>query len=1426
MFRARLKRGLQDEDSRRRMIDAALADAAAAYKKGQEEAAREAILRLQDLFDQNGIDRTELLAAAANAFREDRYWVHELGEFLTRKSTLTRDELDLLTFCAEACPTELGFWNRLFREKRDDDDVLALMQRREACVRGLWRYFDPAGTGDWPDRATREDARRLFNRSLDDTVMMLLAEDRRDEGAVRILRSALQLDPTRLDILGRLAAIIVERDSTEAGDVALTLEAVLKTTVPLEIRLWAARSLLAIPGQWENGVDMLRQLHEQHPNDHAIVEALISALKEADQLAPQDEEVVTYWLGEHPADLRCLELLADFFAAQQRLDEQALAVYQRACAHGPKRRTYLRLMARSHASREEWSGVIAIFDRLRGEGGDAEDLVIPLATAYSEFERVDAEACDAYQRAIAMGSLSRKVHEVYCRYLYIHQRTQPESVRQFSHTLDNFPDCSWARLGMAAHHLRARDFGRALEHAVAVLAAKPEDGEACSLAARALSLDFSRPQLARLARLDAPVLARVFAEAYRLAPDAGPIAMAHARRLLADGVRTEETVRVLGEVCRRNPDAVDLRIDRADILWELGDAKNAVAIYRELYGRWTGGAGLPRSITPEMRRHVLLRIATHAIQPPGPDEVDLALLMEAAAEPRVDPRIVVAAARLAVTHGVDHPIKWELIQRAAELDPADPLLERAMAEGLAARGEPAMAWRLVLRLLGKPEHEEEVISLMRGLAATTPATGHDPAMVGELRARLAGRGFTTSLLLAAMELLLAGGRRSEAGDLSLLQRLHAAFPRNQRIRHWLAQALSHAGDIQAAERLLSDLVTEAPSNDDAILELARTHARLGAHTRENLRVARAAVALEPDDPDLLLHLAAIEIEIGQPRPAARRLAQLLQDDPSLHPRVLALLDAHRDITLATSHLLVVLATARLRAGRIEETLRALGKLQAHYQHHLPEMLSLYEEVLAAQPENLVARMERAVLFRLCGRVEEAVADLEVAHRVAPDNLDVLREYAGALQQKLNTLGRPDPDLCVRVGEMRLRLGNEDTAYELAEMAVRTDPRNDPALLLMARLQLQEGALSACASTIQKLGNRAGALSLIQQLASAYADQGEHLRAVEVLTDAVEVAGPQRHLLEQLRSLYQEQARTKQSAPLRQEIFGALSDRAKTRYELREEIGSGSMGVVYKAHDRELDEIVVLKILPEHFAANDKAVTRFRNEAKAARKLAHTNIVRIHDFGEEAGRKHISMEYVAGGDLREYLLRHGGRIERERAIQIIRQVASALAHAHAEGILHRDIKAANILLTTSGKAKLSDFGISALMEEVSGIPEGSPMGSQAIIGTPLYMAPEQFRGEPLSPATDLYATGVLFYELLTGKPPFTRGSISYHHQFSQPARPDSIPDGLWAILARLLEKEPRARYQSAEDFIRALDEYLDAERRESMLPPLPPRPLVG
>jgi serine/threonine-protein kinase len=255
-----------------------------------------------------------------------------------------------------------------------------------------------------------------------------------------------------------------------------------------------------------------------------------------------------------------------------------------------------------------------------------------------------------------------------------------------------------------------------------------------------------------------------------------------------------------------------------------------------------------------------------------------------------------------------------------------------------------------------------------------------------------------------------------------------------------------------------------------------------------------------------------------------------------------------------------------------------------------------------------------------------------------------------------------------------------------------------------------------------------------------------------------------------------------------------------RYELQELVGTGGMSSVYKAHDRLLERAVALKMLHERFAADGEQVERFRHEARAVAQLSHPNIVTVIDRGEQDGRQFIVFEYVDGENLKQLVVREAPLAVGD-AVRLVLQIARALGFAHQHGLVHRDVKPQNVLLPEGGEAKVTDFGIARSVEVQGGITQ-----TGTVMGTSDYIAPEQARGVKATAQTDVYALGIVLYELLTGEVPFTGDNfvaVAMQH-INEPVpsvrelRPDVSPR-LDAALRRALAKSPRDRFPSMDAF---------------------------
>ncbi|HYL15372.1 MAG TPA: protein kinase [Terriglobales bacterium] len=261
-----------------------------------------------------------------------------------------------------------------------------------------------------------------------------------------------------------------------------------------------------------------------------------------------------------------------------------------------------------------------------------------------------------------------------------------------------------------------------------------------------------------------------------------------------------------------------------------------------------------------------------------------------------------------------------------------------------------------------------------------------------------------------------------------------------------------------------------------------------------------------------------------------------------------------------------------------------------------------------------------------------------------------------------------------------------------------------------------------------------------------------------------------------------------------------------RYEILNLLGEGGMGAVYKARDRELDRLVALKVIRPELAYSPAILQRFKQELILARQVTHKNVIRIYDLGEADGVKFLTMEYVEGTDLKT-LLHDQGKFAPADAVRIMQQICRALDASHSEGVIHRDLKPSNVMLDKQGKVLVMDFGLARTHESKGLTLTG------ALVGTPEYMAPEQAKGQPVDAQSDIYAAGLIFYELLTGKVPYPADSAlqSLMKRTQERATPvsqleNTVPRILSGIVGRCLEPDRRNRYQCAAELLADLEAY--------------------
>jgi hypothetical protein len=258
------------------------------------------------------------------------------------------------------------------------------------------------------------------------------------------------------------------------------------------------------------------------------------------------------------------------------------------------------------------------------------------------------------------------------------------------------------------------------------------------------------------------------------------------------------------------------------------------------------------------------------------------------------------------------------------------------------------------------------------------------------------------------------------------------------------------------------------------------------------------------------------------------------------------------------------------------------------------------------------------------------------------------------------------------------------------------------------------------------------------------------------------------------------------------------------HHILQQIGYGGMSTVYIAYQPGLERLVALKVMPEVYTQNPKAVERFAQEARIIARLEHPNIIPIYDFAREGGLTYLTMRYVQAGTAKEIL--HQGPLSLSDAARILDDIAGALDYAHARGVIHRDVKPANILVDKEGHAYLTDFGIAKLTEGTT------ELTGTASVGTPAYMAPEQTLNKPITAQSDVYSLGITLFEMLTGRRPFEGNSsmsTALMHVNNLVPSPrefnPTLPEALDSVFQKVLAKDPKERYTTAGEFARAFDE---------------------
>ncbi|HEY5657830.1 MAG TPA: protein kinase, partial [Myxococcota bacterium] len=511
------------------------------------------------------------------------------------------------------------------------------------------------------------------------------------------------------------------------------------------------------------------------------------------------------------------------------------------------------------------------------------------------------------------------------------------------------------------------------------------------------------------------------------------------------------------------------------------------------------------------------------------------------------------------------------------------------------------------------------------------------------------------------------------------------------------------------------------------------------------------------------------------------------------------------------------------AGDVPAAARALEREAQHETSHL--LLARFhgeqgrDETAAAHYESAGRLLEAAELYQSLQQFEKAAALFEQAGE--DSRAAEMYRSAGKLLRAGDAYSRADAydsavecfkragdtgrwiDTLSKKGEhfeaarVALEQGDRVRAIQCLNHVVVGDPHYAEAALRLAEVYEEEGHAELAIHKLEELIASQSAdgvpVEAVDRLANMLEESGEYERALNVLERLRRRDASFPNVSTRIEGLRKRRSK-ENSASVDTIVTNPAADAfsQEFRYEILEELGRGGMGIVFKARDRRLGRVVALKRLPDNLRDHPKAVELFLREARAAAALNHTNIVTLFDAGQEDGTYYITMELLEGLPLQK-ILQSRERLSTSHVAKLGGQIATGLQYAHEEGIVHRDIKTANLFFTKKKVVKIMDFGLAKMIEEVR-------RAATVIGGTPYYMAPEQSAGERVDHRADLYALGVTFFEMLTGRVPFREGDVAFHHRHTTPPDPRTyapdLPDAFAELVLRLMAKSPDERIQTS------------------------------
>jgi len=1338
-----------------------------------------------------------------------RYLVAEYEEQY-KESKPPREVVELFWALTVAEPSDLTHFYRLFEHYRTSDEPSTLVRLEEQIVQRVKKIRSgqlPQG----PDPAANEE---IFQLAVADLSQTYADMGRVDADASVVYEAQVGFEPNDNATILWLSRCYRQALRHDSEALSIYEKAFVLEPDDPALRRVLVDSYLE-QGEPEKAIVLMESLFQRASDDFGLLTRIVHYYRSRYLLNESSIQRFKEYAAIRPDDIELHRMIAEYCAMRQDLSTEAAGYYKRALPGPVGDGVYHQLLARHYIQRSAWDQAVEILEPLRRAGLLVGDALLANATARAQLGMIDPESALIYERALAAGSRSKLLYNTLSLAYIRMKRLDATALLHFEATIALDSHTPWGYLGVAAYYFRLDEPQNAYLFATQHVNYNPADSGGRRLAGFCLGRLLTADAIEQILHLADDVVVEILLAAFDETGSDARILLPLAQRLPrlfgqdAEMRRVFEALRqlypndpvvldTLREICRKAGDgAAESELDRTLALLSYTAEPQSVLA--------RGTAKLKAIVQEALKRQCAQALQRKSLS--REDEEVLRLAVDAElATPDVYRRLALLCADRNETGA-------EVIgfyEKALAHNPELLALRHLLLQSYIAVGRYTLVFAQATDLLLSTPYNGIVLNLV--VQCLMHEGAYDPDLHELIKTHYEHRISDAKTTLAYALFNYRAGRLDREALIVYERALeHAAPEQAMLLRAALARCYELNDEPQKALEVYQRILTEIPDDLQILRRLALNSIQAGdTRDRAHDELIRAALQDGPYDLDLYLKLADFYINRRNPIITQFLIDRISENSPDAMPRVLPLLEKAMRMGLGGPALTIQLAEYYFLDGKKAKALRLLGQLGQLNQRQAEAAVQLYNIMLAQDGDDLEVRRRRGETLAQMGVTLQAVEDLTLYWEEQGKHRPLPVEFIQVLERFLAESTTVHPRLLMLLARSFYRAGRYNDCIRLCQRVLKQMRHHPDALFHLGIAYYQRKEWDQARRVLLSMHDRRpDVIEWLYRLACDYQRVDDIDNAREVLNAILWQNNDFRDCRERDMILAKRQwggVEGKRSSLPKQAKRLGLSGQG--RYDLVSELGRSPLATVYKAYDRELDEIVALKVLASSLASNSRAAGIFLEEARRAKKLQHPGLLRIRDIHSEGDSIFLNLEYCERGHVLRALAHGAGGFN--QTVYWIQMAAEALTFAHQHDLLHGNLRPENVLVTGLGATRVCDFGLHRLYANPA------IFTPRIVVRQPLYTAPEVLLGEPVSRSADIYSFGAVAYAILSGAPPFTGGDLEQRH-LNEPPRPlAKVPEQLNEAVLNCLEKSPRDRPSDLRELVKMFQSHRAEQSRSGTL----------